>query len=193
LETYFSASKKVKIGGVSMPIPEISRPMEDDELKEMTKDESRFFIIGMLMPPRIGVALFGSLLEYRHYSPMTPSNDLFQLVMLNWEGMFWGVISIPIEDRVYAERIAKECGLKLAEGIPSVIDGTDLSRSGFKFFPVTDSERILTLEYIDPSHIAYTNDQKAIENLITQESVLIERVYNGEIGPVDFKVLKEEG
>ena len=173
-----------------MPVPEISREMEENELQEMTKDESRFFIIGMLMPIRIGAALFGSLLEYRHYPPMTPSNDLFQLVMLNWQGIFWGVISIPIEDRVYAERITKECGLKLAEGIPSVIDPTE--EKGVIFFPVTDSERILTLEYIDPSHIAYTNDQEAIENLITQESILINRVYNGELGPVDFKVLREE-
>jgi hypothetical protein len=62
---------------------------------------------------------------------------------------------------------------------------------GVIFFPVTDSERILTLEYIDSSHIGYTNDQEAIENLTTQESILINRVYGGELGPVDFKVLRE--
>jgi len=174
-----------------MPVPEISRPMEDGELLEMTRDETKFFIIGMLMPIRIGVGLFGSLLEYRHYPPGTLRNDWFQLVLANWEHMIWGIMSIPIKDKVLAERIAQECGLKLANGIPSVIDGTD--PKGVKFFPVTDSERILTLEYIDSSHIGYTNDQKAIENLTTQESVLIERVYNGEIGPVDFKVLREEG
>jgi len=57
-----------KRGGI-MPVPEISRPMEDGELLEMTRDETKFFIIGMLMPIRIGVGLFGSLLEYRHYPP----------------------------------------------------------------------------------------------------------------------------
>ena len=174
-----------------MPVPEISRPMDDDELLEMTRDETKYFIIGMLMPIRIGVALFGSLLEYRYYPPGTLKNDWFQLVMVNWEGMFWGIMSIPMKDKVLAERIAQECGLKLADGIPSVIDGTD--PNGVRFFPVTDSERVMTLEYIDPSHIGYTNDMEAIENLTTQESILIERIYNGDLGPVDFKVLREEG
>ena len=173
-----------------MPVPEISRPLKEDELKEMTKDESRFFIIGMLMPTRIGVTLFGTLLEYRHYPPGTPKNDLFQLVMSNWEKMLWGIMSIPIEDKVYAEKIAEECGLRLTDGIPSVIDGN--APDGVIFFPVTDSERIMTLEYIDWSHIGYTNDEKAIKNLTTQEDILINRIYAGELGPVDFKVLREE-
>ena len=60
-----------------MPEPEISRPMSDEELREMTKDESRIFILGMLVPPRIGVTLFGTILEYRHYPPGTSRNDLF--------------------------------------------------------------------------------------------------------------------
>jgi hypothetical protein len=172
-----------------MPIPEISRPMEDGELREMTRDETKFFIIGMLMPIRIGVGLFGSLLEYRHYPPGTLKNDWFQLVLVNWEHMIWGIMSIPIKDKVLAERIAQECGLRLADGVPSVINPAE--PEGVIFFPVTDSERILTLEYIDSSHIGYTNDQEAIENLTTQESILINRVYNGELGPVDFKVLRE--
>lgn len=173
-----------------MPIPEISRPMDDGELREMTRDETKFFIIGMLVPIRIGVGLFGSLLEYRHYPPRTLKNDWFQLVLVNWEHMIWGIMSIPIKDKVLAEEIAKECGLRLADGIPSVIDPTE--SEGAKFFPVTDSERILTLEYIESTHIAYTNDQDAIANLTLQETILIDRVYNGELGPVDFKVLKEE-
>ena len=98
-------------------------------------------------------------------------------------------MSIPMKDKVLAERIAQECGLRLADGIPSVIDGTD--PKGVKFFPVTDSERIMTLEYIETTHIGYTNDQKAIDKLTTQESILIDRIYNGELGPVDFKVLRE--
>jgi hypothetical protein len=171
-----------------MPVPEISRPMSLDELREMTKDESKFFIIGMLVPVRIGVTLFGSLLEYRHYPPDTPKNDLFQLVMSRWEKMLWGIMSIPIEDKVYAERTAKECGLRLSDGIPSTINPSD--PDNWVFFPVTDSPRVMTLEYIS-DHIAYTNDQKAIENLIAQETILINRIYAGDLGPVDFKVLKE--
>jgi len=174
-----------------MPIPEISRPMNDDELREMTKDESRFFIIGMLIPIRIGVGLFGSILEYRHYPPDTPKNDLFQLVMVKWEEMIWGVMSIPIEDKVYVEWIAKECGLRLTDGIPSIIDASE--EKGLRFFPVTDSERIMTLEYIDPNHIGYTNDKKAINLLMTQEQNFIDQVYSGNLGPFDFKVLREDG
>jgi len=170
-----------------MTEPEISRPLASGELEEMTKDETKFFVIGMLHPGRIGFALFSTLLEYRHYPPDTLKNDLFQLVVLKWEEIYWGVISIPIWDKVFADRIAKETGLKFADGIPSMIGG-----EGVKTFPVTDSERIVTIEYIS-GHIGYTNDKKAISNLMLQENLLINEVYKGNLGPFEFKVLKEGG
>lgn len=48
------------------------------------KDESMVHYIGIINPPRFGVALFATMLEYIYFPPKTEKNGLFWLQFLNW-------------------------------------------------------------------------------------------------------------
>jgi hypothetical protein len=93
-----------------------------EELDRSSRDSDNFMMIGMLSPPRPNFQKFMVALEHKHYSPdFQALNDKFGLALVNFEGMIFGVITIPAGDRPKAEEIAKECGLRFADGTPVVI------------------------------------------------------------------------
>lgn len=95
--------------------------MTTEEFASLSKDKSRFFIVVMSMRPNTRV--WSMDLEYTHYVPDTPRNDLFSFYQSKWQDIHWSVISIPIEDRHLAEEMASKHNLRIADGIPVILGG----------------------------------------------------------------------
>jgi hypothetical protein len=55
-------------------------------------------------------------LEWTHYPPDTPAGDQFQLRVLQWSGLWWALISIPIGDKHLMDAVAARHGLRAGEG-----------------------------------------------------------------------------
>ncbi|MCU0679620.1 MAG: hypothetical protein MUC28_04225, partial [Planctomycetes bacterium] len=115
-------------------------PENADQLREFLKNDFFIHYVGMLMPPRPGVGECVSLLEHTHYKPGTPRNELFIMRIVNWAAMVWTIVSIPIREKSFMEKIVDECGLRIAKGVPTLF-----SHEGFERFPA-DNERVFTLE-----------------------------------------------
>jgi hypothetical protein len=120
-------------------------------------DYQRFFAnptfihyVGMLNPPRHGFADCLSLLEHTYYKPGSDRNHLYQLRILDWMGVVWGIVSIPIQEKENMERVAQANHLRVADGIPTMFDSTGTHR-----FPVSN-ERVFTMENT-PGHPVYKN------------------------------------
>ena len=48
------------------------------------KDKSKIHYIGTISPPRFGVTLFATIMEYMYFPPKTKKNGLYWLQFLNW-------------------------------------------------------------------------------------------------------------
>jgi hypothetical protein len=99
---------------------------------------------------RPGSAAFARVLELKYYRPGTPRNDQFNISFIRdfgGPGMPpWVVIHIPLIDRTIAEQVAKETGMKLADGLPFIFSGNERHE-----FPL--QERVLTLENAPSSKV----------------------------------------
>lgn len=97
--------------------------MEDisqDEVVRAASDPSKLAIIAMLSRP--GVRRFAMTLEHRYYPPDTPANDDFQLFISKWAGMAFVIMVIPIEHRPRVEEVARESQLRVADGVPTMVE-----------------------------------------------------------------------
>jgi hypothetical protein len=121
---------------------------------EETREESEHFFADpsnthyVALPQRPGVQDCVTTLEQVHYPVDSPRNDLFHFRYLVWEDLQWFIISIPATDRAIMERVTLAHGLRIADGVPTM-----LSFNGVKRFPI-DQENVFTLENI-PSHPVY--------------------------------------
>ena len=116
------------------------REESNEAFQAFFEDPAYIHYIGMLLPPRPGVADTMQMLEFNHYRPNTPRNDLFQLRMVEWMEITWGIVSIPIAEKAFMEHIALVNSVRITDGVPTMFaDG------GMYRFPV-DNPRIFTLE-----------------------------------------------
>ena len=99
------------------------------KLAKVEVKPDRLYIIAMCEPPRIGAMLFSSILEYWKYPPRTPSNALYELGILKFGNVFsspdpmqWFVMSIPLEDKVFAEEAAKKSFVEMKRTIPIIME-----------------------------------------------------------------------
>lgn len=129
----------------------IEFPESDKELRKFMKDESFVHYIGMIVPPRPGVGELLEFVEHEYYKPGTPRNDLFLMRIIRWEDMVWSLVSIPIRERSYVEKAVRSFGLRIVDGVPSVLSGGKLDR-----FPY-ENERTYTFENVS-GHPVYRND-----------------------------------
>lgn len=87
----------------------------------------RFGIVGFI--GRIGFIKFITRLEYEHYDPKNEAlNDRYQMIMIDHEDLKFVLISIPLEDRHLAEKIAAECDLRFADGVPTFVGSEGIVR-----------------------------------------------------------------
>jgi len=90
----------------------------------------RFGSVCMSMRP--GCASLISHLEYEHYNPNDVAlNDRFQLFVIGHQGLIFHIISIPLEDRHLAEKVAERYKCRFADGLPVVLGG-----EGDPVFPI---------------------------------------------------------
>jgi hypothetical protein len=146
--------------GGSLPFGMAERP--NTAFEEQGKDTSQLHLI--LDMTRIGGNLFGVKMEYTYFPPRSGKNHLFNLVLMRWpsNGIMWSILSFPIEFKPQAEEIAKECGLRLADGVPHVFDN-----KGAHVFPL-EGETVFTLENIH-NHQVYSNDPQKHQRLKQEE------------------------
>lgn len=86
----------------------------------------RFGVIGG--PHRTGFAKFITRLEWEHYDPKNEElNNRYQMFIIQHNGIPFVIISIPLEDRHLAEKIAAECDISFTDGVPAVFGGESKS------------------------------------------------------------------
>ncbi|MDB6020787.1 MAG: hypothetical protein JWQ04_644, partial [Pedosphaera sp.] len=120
-----------------------------DELKRgITPDKIAYVV--QLSPRRIGVLAFATFLEYRHFPP-APVNDDFQIAIIDWEGMRFGLACIPRSKEPLAIGVMQELGLRAADGAPTM-----LSNKGVTQFPI-NLPNVFNIEHV-PGHFVYRND-----------------------------------
>lgn len=118
-----------------------SAPESDAALQAFVADPQWVHYVALSQRP--GVHDCCATLESTHYDPLTPANDLFQLRMIDWGGLSWLLISIPLADAPFMERAAAAHGLRVANGgVPTMV-GPD----GMQRFPA-DNKRVLSLENV---------------------------------------------
>jgi hypothetical protein len=120
----------------------------DEQLQAWVADPKWIHFAALIQRPGVGAC--AETLEHAHYKPGTPANDLFNLRLIPFGGFPWALISIPLEDRPKMERAAAASGLRVANGVPTMIGPEGVTR-----FPV-DNERIFTLENVS-GHPVYKN------------------------------------
>ncbi len=136
-------------------------PESDRELQMFLDDPQFVHYVGSIIPARPGVRLFLVKLEYLHFNPWSPRNEQFQLRLFNWQFMRWAMASIPIVERHLAEEVARECSVRIADGVPTLISAGRIEK-----FPASN-ERVFSLENTS-KHPVYDNDAET--DLIVEEA-----------------------
>lgn len=137
-----------------------------EDMNRDSHDPANLVIIGMLSPPRPNFRMFMSFLEYRYFPPGDPLNDKFRLALVNFEEMIFGVITIPSGSRDKAELVARECGLRLVDGVPMVFG----AGPGGRQFPI-NGPQAWTIES-EPKSDVYKGMNSAQEMLEREKEVL---------------------
>lgn len=127
---------------------------EDGSLREETQEEFDAFFAqpGLVhfavMAMRPGCAECLQTLEHVYYKPKTRRNKLFSMRFIEWGGLGWFIVSIPAHEREHMEKSAAASGLRIADGVPHMINNEGLST-----FP-GGSLRMFALENV-PGHRVY--------------------------------------
>jgi hypothetical protein len=145
------------------------RETTEEELRRFSSDERFIHFVGMAKPRRPGVNLFAIKLEHWYFPPDTEKNNDFILHIIEWQNMTWMVISIPREYMDLAKKIAAKSGLRIADGIPTIITSKRIQP-----FPM-DSDNVFTLENVS-EHAVYGSGFVAIEKLLACEDAEIRKI-----------------
>ena len=142
---------------------------------EWFKDPKNIHYICMTVPPRPGCHLFCTILEYKFYPPNTDKNKEFILQIIKWKvdgmEMIYTIVSIPEKEKAYAEAVAKMVGMRIANGVPTMLGGGKPH-----FFPI-NVPNAFTIEN-EPGHPIYSSSHhsQAFEKI---EGALCNMIYAG--------------
>lgn len=101
-------------------IPPETNTVTTDQIQSHFNANDRFGVVGFV--ERIGFGKFMTRLEHEHYNPQDIElNNRFQMFIIQHQDMTFFIVSIPLEDRHLAEKIAEECDLRFADGVPTFI------------------------------------------------------------------------
>lgn len=148
------------------------RTEEREKLKKITEDPKLIHFVGMIMPARPGIQLCLTELEYKYYVPGTKRNDDFQLRIMEWSEIVWAIATIPIDDRHLMERVAGKCGLRIADGVPTMMTG-----NGIEQFPL-NGDRVFSLEN-KSGHPIYHNSQEISDVVKKAEEDNVDKILEG--------------
>ncbi|MBD3208467.1 MAG: hypothetical protein GF370_03365 [Candidatus Nealsonbacteria bacterium] len=153
---------------------------EEKEIKKLLKNDNFVFFLGMLLPRRPGIVPFGVKLEYFYFPPSTEKNRDFLYGLSIIAGVHFAVIGIPKKKMNLARKIAKECGLKIVEGIPCIV-----SKNKVDSF-LMNRGNIYSLENCS-DHEVYRNNPREIRRMIKKEDKEVEKIFRN-----PEKYIKEE-
>lgn len=101
--------------------PEQLGMIPESAFRELNYDTSSLFIIMGTMNPPNG-AEFARHIEWTHYIPDTPANNDFNVYLHNWRHTHpWWIIRMPLRDRAFADAACEKFGLRLANGVPHLM------------------------------------------------------------------------
>jgi hypothetical protein len=133
--------KKAGDGAGVMMHDDDGRPMvslyEPGKLVELLDDEY-LFVFSMSIRP--GALRFMHELEHTFFPPGTELNMKYSLIYVNWSQMMWIGVRIPLEMRTCADVTARRTGMRVANGVPTMIGG-----GGIIQFPL-NGPHVYTLE-----------------------------------------------
>lgn len=110
--------------------PPTTNGITASEIQAHFDANDRFGMVGFM--GRVGFSKFMTRLEHEHYDPKNDElNARYQMFLISHQGLMFVVISIPLEDRHLAEKIATECDLRFGNGVPTFI-----SSNGVVHFPI---------------------------------------------------------
>lgn len=149
--------------------------VDDEFLKKKGLDNSKLHLVADMN--RVGVNVFNVKLEYTYFAPRSGKNDLFEMGLLRWpkndNSFFWIIASIPIEYRPQVENLLVDCGLRLVDGVPTI-----LTNNGPHYFPMS-GPTVFTLENV-AGHPIYNNDFDEIERIKSQHRKEIDAIIDAD-------------
>lgn len=156
---------------------------------EFLKFKDNVHLVSMTTRP--GAYALISAIEWFWFSPRKNLNHLFNLTMVRWEGLDWFVVSIPKHKLKDVKQLAKQLGMRIADGVPSLIRRTEpdekpdrlLEGVGVFVFPGgilngSDNKNMFTIENDTGSPI-YTNSQKTHQDIRSAENEINDGFVNG--------------
>ena len=147
----------------------------DEDFARFLQDPTWAHVIGLVLPPSPGTQECIAWLEYTHYRPGTPRNDLFHIRILSWQEATWVIASLPKHEvRLLYEAADQSC-LCLVPGIPVY-----KSHTGRHHFPF-DGPQVYTLDF-KPNHPVHTVGPEGFRALIEQERETVMRITQGTAG-----------
>lgn len=187
---------------------------DDNHFRKLNEEDAKIYFspfwshyIALVVPPRPGVALFSTILEYKFFPPNTEENTNFRLLTIRWpeiQQMIWFVISIPTIKISHADATAKFVGLEPKKDLFPVIysDGSiimtgsmsksrwenELREQGWEIFPLRDGINFYTMENAKESPIHQGHDWK---ELFENEKELVDKIITDEIGSIPEPNLEE--
>lgn len=96
-----------------------------EEFVNAANDMEKLFIVGMAERP--GTDLFMTTLELKYFPPHTELNDQIDMYACCWNGLPWGVISLPLAKEKIALSIADETEMRVVRGFPTFISFDPIS------------------------------------------------------------------
>jgi hypothetical protein len=106
--------------------------------RRLDADPNLFHVVAEDFRP--GMRVFFRVCELTHFKPGTKDNDNFNLMRRYWQEMVWWIGSFPQRFRPAVEKVADDCGMRLADGVPHVF-----AYGGVFEFPMR-SKRVWKLE-----------------------------------------------
>lgn len=147
----------------------------DEEFERFLQDPSWTHAIGLIMPPSPGIQECITWVEYTHYKPGTPRNDLFHIRLLYWQHGTWVIASLPTREFGLICDAADQLCLRLLAGVPVYT-----SSSGKYRFPF-DGPQVYTFDF-RPDHPVHMVGPDGFRDLIEQERETILRITQGTAG-----------
>lgn len=115
------------------------------ELQDLARGARHLMIIFLMDRP--GAQTFATQLEWQMYEPKTEANKLFHFYQTHWQDLEYSIICVPWEHKQKIEEFAARLRMRLADGVPLLLDLEDGSVKP-TFFPVQGST-VWTLENIE--------------------------------------------
>lgn len=147
-----------------------------DEFKKFAADDTLAHYAMLAVRP--GCQEFLTNVEMSHYKPRTPRNDLFSIRFFIWSDLVWFVMSVPFNERMLVESVMGSCGLRVADGVPTMIANGQITT-----FMIT-GDNVFTIENVS-DHPVYRNDNTINAALRIAENDAAERIGKGGKVPIN--------